>query len=78
MGNIGKSLGIKSSRSLEKHIKKVTDKDVMVIKMSDNLRVIWAMDNELKTYNIKAHVIYILKDSDIDECVDEILKSLLK
>ena len=76
MGYIDEKYGIKSSKSLEKYIYKMAAKEVIVIKMADNLRIIWALGDKLHTYDIKAHVIYCVKEEELNEAVDFILNSI--
>lgn len=60
MGYIDAVYGIKSAKQMEKHITKITAIEVMCIKMADVVRVIWANENKLNHYDIKAHVIYCM------------------
>jgi hypothetical protein len=76
MGYIDKKFGIKSAKSLEKYIKTITAKEVMVIKMANSLRLIWALGDDLHTYDIEAHVIYIVEEEELHKATDFILVSL--
>lgn len=76
MGYIDELYGIKSAKSLEKYIHKITAKEVIVIKTADNLRIIWALADNLHTYDIKAHVIYCVQEEELNEAVDFILNSI--
>lgn len=76
MGYIDELYGIKSAKAMEKHITKITAIDVMCIKMADVVRVIWAVDNKLHHYDIKGHVIYIIKDDELQLAVQSVLDSV--
>jgi len=75
MGYIDKVFGIKSAKSLEKHIKKITAKDIHVYKSPDYVHVIWSLGDNLHEHKIKAHVIYCMQEEELQEAVDVVLKS---
>lgn len=55
MSYIDEVLGIKSAKSLEKYLKNELNIDLIVLKTPDYLRVIWAINSNLFTYDIRAH-----------------------
>ena len=75
MGYIDDKFKIKSAKAMEKHITKVTNVEVMCIKMADVVRVIWAKGNKLNHFDIKASVIYVIKEEALQEAVDAIITS---
>jgi hypothetical protein len=76
MGYIDEELGIKSAKSLEKYLSKELDRDLIVLKTPEYLRVIWAINSKLFTYDIKAHVIYCVKVEEIEEAINIIRKRI--
>jgi len=76
MGYIDEVFKIKSAKSMEKHITKITAIEVMCIKMADVVRVIWAVDNKLHHYDIKGSVIYIIKEDALQLAVQTVLDSV--
>lgn len=68
--------GIKTARGLEKHIYKLTAKEVIVIKTADHLKVIWALGDELYTYDINAHTIYVVEEEALDKAVKVVMDSM--
>lgn len=76
MGYITNKYGIKSASGLEKHIYKLTAKEVIVVKTADHLKVIWALGDKLHTHKIDAHVIYVVKEEALDEAVKVIMDSM--
>lgn len=78
MGYIDVELGIKSSKGLEIHLKELIGVDVMVVKLASSLKIIWAVDSKLHYHNIKASVIYVVQEYQIDEAVEAIVKSVYK
>lgn len=74
MGYIDEELGIKSAKSLEKYISNKLDRDIIVLKTADYLKVIWSIDSKLYTYDIKASVIYIVKTEVVEEAILNIRK----
>ncbi len=76
MGYIDDILGIKSAKSMENYITNITTIKVMCIKMADVVRVIWAKDNKLNHFDIKASVIYVIKEEKLQEAVDAVKDSL--
>ncbi len=44
--------------------------------MADVVRVIWAKDNKLNHFDIKASVIYVIKEEKLQEAVDAVKDSL--
>lgn len=75
MGYIDDILGIKSAKSMENYITNITTIKVMCIKMADVVRVIWAKDNKLNHFDIKARVIYVIKEEELQEAVDAVKDS---
>ena len=75
MAYIDDKFKIKSAKALEKHIIKITAVEVMCIKMADVVRVIWALDNKLHHYDIKAHVIYCIQEEELQLAVDVVMNS---
>jgi len=75
MGYIDDIFKIKSAKAMENHITKITNIEVMCIKMADVVRVIWAKDNKLNHFDIKASVIYVIKEEALQEAVDAIITS---
>jgi hypothetical protein len=75
MGYIDDKFKIRSTRAMEKHITKITAIEVMCIKMADVVRVIWAMGNKLNHFDIKASVIYVIKEEELQEAVDAVMVS---
>jgi len=69
MGYIDKELNIKTAKALGKYISKETNKDIMVIKVANHLKVIWAIDSKLHTHNINASVIYIVSEAQVNEAI---------
>jgi hypothetical protein len=43
--------------------------------MADVVRVIWALDNKLHHYDIKAHVIYCIQEEELQLAVDVVMDS---
>ncbi len=78
MGYIDDKFKIRSAKAMEKHITKITAIEVMCIKMADVVRVIWAMDNKLNHFDIKAGVIYVIKEEELQEAVDAVMASFKK
>lgn len=76
MSYIDEKFKIKSAKAMEKHITKITAIEVMCIKMADVVRVIWAMDNKLNHFDIKASVIYVIKEEQLQEAVDAVMGTL--
>lgn len=76
MGYISDIYGIKTARGLEKHIYKLTAKEVIVIKTADHLKVIWALNDELYTYDINAHTIYVVEEEALDKAVKVVMDSM--
>lgn len=76
MEYIDKKFGIKTTKAMEKHIFKLTAIKVMCIKLSDVVRVIWAVDNKLHHYEIEASVIYIIKEDALEQAVQAVLDSV--
>jgi hypothetical protein len=76
MGYIDEELGIKSAKSLEKYLSKELDRDLIVLKTPEYLRVIWAIDSKLFTYDIKAHVIYVVHTEEIERAIINIKKQI--
>ena len=76
MGYIDDLYKIKSAKAMEKYITKITAIEVMCIKMADVVRVIWAVDNKLNHYDIKGHVIYVIKDEELQQAVQFVLDSV--
>ena len=75
MAYIDEKYKIKTAKAMEKHITKVTGIEVMCIKMADVVRVIWAVDNKLNHFDIKACVIYVIKEKELQEAVDAVTAS---
>ena len=75
MAYIDDKFKIKSAKALEKHIIKITAVEVMCVKMADAVRVIWALDNKLHHYDIKAHVIYCIQEEELQLAVDVVMDS---
>ena len=75
MSYIDDEFKIKSTKSMEKHITTITAIEVMCIKMSDVVRVIWAVDNKLNHFDIKASVIYVIKVEELQEAIDAVMAS---
>ena len=73
MGYIDDKFKIKSARAMEKHITWITGIEVMCIKMADVVRVIWAKDNKLNHFDIKASVIYVIKEEALQEAIDAVM-----
>ena len=73
MSYIDDEFKIKSTKSMEKHITTITAIEVMCIKMSDVVRVIWAVDNKLNHFDIKASVIYVIKVEELQEAIDAVI-----
>jgi hypothetical protein len=76
MSYIDEMLGIKSAKSLEKYLKNELNIDLIVVKTADYLRVIWAINSNLFTYDIRAHVIYCVKIEEIEEAINVIRKRI--
>lgn len=76
MGYIDDKFGIKTAKALEKHIYKITSKEVMVIKTADHLKLIWALGDKLHIHQIDAHVIYVVKEEVLDEAVKVVMDSM--
>ena len=76
MSYIDEKFKIKSAKAMQKHITKITAIEVMCIKMADVVRVIWAMDNKLNHFDIKASVIYVIKEEQLQEAVDAVMGTL--
>ena len=76
MNYIDVKYGIKTTKAMEKHITKITAIDVMCIKMADVVRVLWAVENKLHHHDIKASVIYIIKEEELDKAIDSVLDSV--
>lgn len=75
MAYIDDKFKIKSARAMEKHITKITNIEVMCIKMADVVRVIWAKDNKLNHFDIKASVIYVIQEEELQEAIDAVVDS---
>lgn len=75
MGYIDDRFKIKSARAMEKHINKITNIEVMCIKMADVVRILWAKDNKLNHFDIKASVIYVIQEEELQEAVDAVMDS---
>lgn len=75
MGYIDNKLGIKSTKSLQKYLQKITAKDVHVYKSSDYIHIIWSLGDKLYEHKIKANVIYCVKEEELHETIDVILKT---
>ena len=54
----------------------ITNRDVIIVKVANHLKVIWAIDNKLHTHKIHASVIYVVEDVDVDETIRIINNSL--
>ncbi len=78
MGYIDKELGINSSASLEKYLRKELNRDIVVSKLSSNLKVTWAIDSSLHSTTINASVIYVIRLEQLNEVIDTIKNSLKK
>lgn len=76
MGYIDDKYGIKTAKALEKHIYKLTAKEVMVMKTADHLKLIWALGDKLHTHNIDAHVIYTVQEEELDEAIKVVMDSM--
>lgn len=76
MAYIDEKFKIKSVKAMEKHITKITAIEVMCIKMADVVRVIWAVDNKLHHYDIKASVIYVIEEEALTEAINAVLDSV--
>lgn len=76
MGYIDDKFGIKTAKALEKHIYKLTSKEVMVIKTADHLKLIWALGDKLHTHKIDAHVIYVVEEEALDKAINVVMDSM--
>jgi hypothetical protein len=76
MGYIDEKYGIKTAKALEKHIYKLTAKEVMVMKTADHLKLIWALGDKLHTHKIDAHVIYTVQEKELDEAIKVVMDSM--
>ena len=75
MGYIDQVFGIKSAKSLQKHIEKITGKDIRVFKTSDHVNIIWSLGDKLHEFKIEAHVIYCMREEELQIAVDTILET---
>jgi len=75
MGYIDEVFGIKSAKSVQKHIEKITAKDIHVYKSADFVHVIWSLGDKLHEYKIKCHVIYVMKEEELQKAVDMVLNT---
>lgn len=75
MSYIDKLHGIKSAKGIEKYITKITGVEVMVIKVADYIRVIWAVENKLQHHDIKGSVIYVIKDEALTNAINSVMES---
>ena len=76
MGYIDKELGIKSAKGLAKYFRDLFGQEIMAIKVPNSVRLIWAVNNKLHTHDIKGSVIYVIKESQLDEAMLIIKNSL--
>lgn len=76
MGYIDKEFGIKTAKGLEKHLKTIIGRDIIVLKVPDSLRVIWSVNDKLLTYDIKGSVIYVIKTEQVFDAITFIIESI--
>lgn len=66
---------IGSVKELENYIISVTAKDIIVIKKPKYFNVIWALNNELKTFEIPCKSVFNITDTQLWDAIDEILET---
>jgi len=78
MGYIDSELGIKTAKGLAKYFTSIFGQQVMAIKVANSVRLIWAVDNKLHTHDIKASVIYVIQEEQLDVAMNEIKNTIIK
>jgi hypothetical protein len=82
MGYIDKELGIKSVSGIKKYLTKYfNDKGYQIeldcVKVASSVRCFWAINNKLHQYDMDGHVIYVIKEENLNKLIEEIQKSLI-
>jgi len=78
LGYIDIEYGIKSSTTLSKWLTEQVGQDVIAIKVSKSVKIIWAIDNKLYTYIIDNRTMYTITVFQVEEAIIEIEKTVKK
>lgn len=81
MGYLDKELGIKTVKSLIKYVKnhfkdRGHEFDIDGVKVANSIRVFWAMNSSLHTYDIRGSVIYVMTTNDLDDLIKAIYDTI--
>ena len=76
MGYIDGKLGIKTNEDLAKYLSDRFERDIMVVMIDNSLKIIWAVDDKLHTYDVQHRVVYVIMEDALNIAILTIRDSL--